>query len=250
MAPYGAWASPVRPEDLAERPAPFAPDPVEDGVYWLQLRPDEGGRTVLVWCARGGEPEDVTPEGFNVRTRVHEYGAANTGATARRSSSRTPPTDGSTGRTGGEGADAGHTVPGSPNSLRYADGRDHPRRLGRLRSRVPRGAGGPERPRRLPYRRLAAAASAPRGAGLLRLAAAEPRREAAVLADLEPPAAPLHGHPSSGRPTLSTAGSRTPSLSPAARTRRSSNRGGTRPGGCTGVPTARAGGTCTARART
>ena len=123
-APYGAWASPVRPQDLAERPAPYAPDPVEDGVYWLQLRPDEGGRTVLVWCARGGEPEDVTPEGFNVRTRVHEYGGGEywrDGETLffshfadgrvyrqdRRGSAPTPVTP----------------EPGSPNSLRYADGR-------------------------------------------------------------------------------------------------------------------------------
>jgi hypothetical protein len=123
-APYGAWASPVRPQDLAKRPAPYAPDPVEDGVYWLQLRPDEGGRTVLVWCGRGGEPGDVTPKGFNVRTRVHEYGGGEYWRDGeslffshfadgrvyrqdRRGSAPTPVTP----------------EPGSPNSLRYADGR-------------------------------------------------------------------------------------------------------------------------------
>ena len=122
-APYGAWASPVRPEDLAERPAPYAPDPVEEGVYWLQQRPDEGGRTVLVWCARGGEPEDVTPEGFNVRTRVHEYGGGEywrDGETLFFSHFA----DGRVYRQDARGgADAVTPEPGSPNSLRYADGR-------------------------------------------------------------------------------------------------------------------------------
>ena len=74
VAPYGSWASPVRAEDLAEIPPPGAPLPVADGLYWVEVRPDEGGRNVLVHAARGGEPRDVTPPGFNVRTRVHEYG--------------------------------------------------------------------------------------------------------------------------------------------------------------------------------
>jgi hypothetical protein len=74
IAPYGTWESPVQPEDLAETPAPAAPDATPDGLYWLEVRPEEAGRSVLVWCPRGGEPRDVTPQGFNVRTRVHEYG--------------------------------------------------------------------------------------------------------------------------------------------------------------------------------
>jgi dipeptidyl aminopeptidase/acylaminoacyl peptidase len=42
----------------------------EDGaIWWLERRPDDGGRAALV---RGGQ--DVTPKGFNVRTKVHEYG--------------------------------------------------------------------------------------------------------------------------------------------------------------------------------
>ena len=38
-------------------------------LYWSEQRPSEGGRTVVV--AGDG---DVTPEGFNARTQVHEYG--------------------------------------------------------------------------------------------------------------------------------------------------------------------------------
>ena len=49
---------------------------IENGdVWWLEGRASEGGRVVLVRRGRGGEqPADVVPEGFNVRTGVHEYG--------------------------------------------------------------------------------------------------------------------------------------------------------------------------------
>ncbi len=44
-------------------------------VYWLEGRPAEGGRSVVVRLG-DDEPVDVTPKGFNVRNRVHEYGGA------------------------------------------------------------------------------------------------------------------------------------------------------------------------------
>jgi len=43
-------------------------------VYWLEGCPAEGGRSVLVERSPDGAVRDVTPAGFNVRTRVHEYG--------------------------------------------------------------------------------------------------------------------------------------------------------------------------------
>ena len=43
-------------------------------VYWLEGRPSEGGRNVLVGRGTGGERRDVTSSDFDVRTRVHEYG--------------------------------------------------------------------------------------------------------------------------------------------------------------------------------
>jgi dipeptidyl aminopeptidase/acylaminoacyl peptidase len=46
----------------------------DDAAWWLELRPHEGGRTVLVRSDGFGEPIDVTPAGFDVRTLVHEYG--------------------------------------------------------------------------------------------------------------------------------------------------------------------------------
>jgi dipeptidyl aminopeptidase/acylaminoacyl peptidase len=45
-----------------------------EDLYWTELRPSEGGRNVLVRRSPDGTIADVTPHGFNVRTRVHEYG--------------------------------------------------------------------------------------------------------------------------------------------------------------------------------
>jgi dipeptidyl aminopeptidase/acylaminoacyl peptidase len=46
----------------------------ESVAYWLEGRPAEGGRSVVVRADAFSEPTDVTPPGFNVRTTVHEYG--------------------------------------------------------------------------------------------------------------------------------------------------------------------------------
>jgi dipeptidyl aminopeptidase/acylaminoacyl peptidase len=45
-----------------------------DTLYWLEARPAEGGRFVVVRQGPAGGPRDLTPPGFNVRSRVHEYG--------------------------------------------------------------------------------------------------------------------------------------------------------------------------------
>ena len=46
-----------------------------DALYWLEQRPQDGGRATLVRREpRTTTTEDVSPAGVNVRTRVHEYG--------------------------------------------------------------------------------------------------------------------------------------------------------------------------------
>jgi dipeptidyl aminopeptidase/acylaminoacyl peptidase len=45
-----------------------------DDIYWIESRPTEGGRNVVVRRTADGQLTDVTPSSFNVRTRVHEYG--------------------------------------------------------------------------------------------------------------------------------------------------------------------------------
>jgi len=47
-----------------------------DDIYWLERRPDEGGRSAVVRRSLDGRIADVTPTTTNVRTRVHEYGGA------------------------------------------------------------------------------------------------------------------------------------------------------------------------------
>jgi dipeptidyl aminopeptidase/acylaminoacyl peptidase len=46
----------------------------DETTTWVELRPSEGGRYVVVRAVPGGGSVDVTPPGFSSRTRVHEYG--------------------------------------------------------------------------------------------------------------------------------------------------------------------------------
>jgi dipeptidyl aminopeptidase/acylaminoacyl peptidase len=75
-APYGSWASPITTDLVAsEGGVSFGSlDISDEGVYWTEGRPQEQGRSALVFRPHGGEPVDVVPADFNVRTRVHEYG--------------------------------------------------------------------------------------------------------------------------------------------------------------------------------
>ncbi|HYN88533.1 MAG TPA: S9 family peptidase, partial [Ardenticatenaceae bacterium] len=45
-----------------------------DDLYWVEGRPQEDGRRVIVRLGPDGQTHDVTPAPFNARTRVHEYG--------------------------------------------------------------------------------------------------------------------------------------------------------------------------------
>lgn len=75
-APYGSWASPISAESLAKGAIGVSDLRVADGrLYWLENRPDEGGRVVAMTGDAAGVHQ-LTPERFYVRTRVHEYGGA------------------------------------------------------------------------------------------------------------------------------------------------------------------------------
>ena len=73
--PYGAWRSPIT-SDLIVAQAIGLGDIMVDGadIYWIEGRPSEGGRNVLVRRGPAGAVEDITPAPFSARTRVHEYG--------------------------------------------------------------------------------------------------------------------------------------------------------------------------------
>ena len=71
---YGEWDSTISSKDLTEGAVGLGA-PVFDGdaLYWLEARPSEKGRVVVVKKDASGI-SDLTPANFNVRTRVHEYG--------------------------------------------------------------------------------------------------------------------------------------------------------------------------------
>ena len=73
--PYGSWTSPLTAAEIASGAVGLSEVQLDgDAIYWLEMRPSEGGRSVVVRRRPDGTVEDALPEGFNARTRVHEYG--------------------------------------------------------------------------------------------------------------------------------------------------------------------------------
>jgi dipeptidyl aminopeptidase/acylaminoacyl peptidase len=74
-APCGAWPSPFSAGAVAAGKVSRSGLQIDGRwAYWLESRPDEGGRQVLVRASAHGEPLDVSPPGRSIRSRVHEYG--------------------------------------------------------------------------------------------------------------------------------------------------------------------------------
>ena len=75
VSPYGSWSSSLSLDHMVEDVVRLA-EPAVDGsaVYWIETRPSEKGRSVLVTCAPGQEQSDVTAADYSVRSRAHEYG--------------------------------------------------------------------------------------------------------------------------------------------------------------------------------
>lgn len=73
--PYGAWPSPVTAEMITAQTVRLS-QPGSDGDtrYWLESRASEGGRMRLMREMQPGSIEAITPDHFNVRSGVHEYG--------------------------------------------------------------------------------------------------------------------------------------------------------------------------------
>jgi dipeptidyl aminopeptidase/acylaminoacyl peptidase len=75
IAPYGSWKSPITSDLIVEGSVGLGLTTFDgDDIYWIELRPKEGGRNVIVRRSPDGACIDVTPPPFNARTRVHEYG--------------------------------------------------------------------------------------------------------------------------------------------------------------------------------
>jgi dipeptidyl aminopeptidase/acylaminoacyl peptidase len=74
-SPYGSWKSPIT-ADLIVGGSVGLSQPLIDGaeIYWLEMRPTEQGRNVIVKRELSGICADLNPQPFNARTRAHEYG--------------------------------------------------------------------------------------------------------------------------------------------------------------------------------
>ncbi len=74
-APYGSWKSPITSDLIVKESIGLSQIKLDgDDIYWIEMRPSEGGRQVIVRHTSDGQRADVTPREFNARTRVHEYG--------------------------------------------------------------------------------------------------------------------------------------------------------------------------------
>jgi len=74
-APYGSWKSPIT-SDLIASAAMSLEMTAWDGEiqYWIENRPWEAGRSVVVRRTPDGQVMDITPPAYNAHSRVHEYG--------------------------------------------------------------------------------------------------------------------------------------------------------------------------------
>jgi len=74
-APFGSWKSPITAEIVGGGEIGLEQVRIDGSdIYWIERRAQEGGRKVIVRHAANREITDITPAGFNARTRVHEYG--------------------------------------------------------------------------------------------------------------------------------------------------------------------------------
>ena len=75
IAPYGSWKSVITSDLIASEVVGLSQPTIDgDKIHWIEMRPSEGGRNVIVRRDAGGLVSDLIPAPFNARTRVHEYG--------------------------------------------------------------------------------------------------------------------------------------------------------------------------------
>ncbi len=76
ISPYGSWKSPISAAMLISGGKRRLNEIKAEGsdIYWLDARPSEGGRIVIMRLSADGVVSDLTPAPFNSRNAVHEYG--------------------------------------------------------------------------------------------------------------------------------------------------------------------------------
>lgn len=75
VAPYGSWKSPITADSILAGTVGVQQIELDGSdTYWIESRPQEAGRSVVVRSGPDGSRQDLTPAPYNARTRVHEYG--------------------------------------------------------------------------------------------------------------------------------------------------------------------------------
>ena len=75
LAPYGSWISPITSDLIVSGSVGLSQCIIDgDDIYWIEMRPIESGRNVIVKQDLTGQSIDINPAPLNARTRVHEYG--------------------------------------------------------------------------------------------------------------------------------------------------------------------------------
>ena len=76
VAACGSWKSPITSDLIVSQTIGLGSLTVNrDNIYWLEKRPQEQGRNLLVAYAQN-KPKNLTPAPLSVRTKIHEYGGA------------------------------------------------------------------------------------------------------------------------------------------------------------------------------
>ena len=74
-AAYGTWESPISAELTTESAVGLRSVRIDgNDLYWIESRPEEGGRRAIVKRDGDGNISDAIPAEYSSRTRVHEYG--------------------------------------------------------------------------------------------------------------------------------------------------------------------------------
>ena len=77
IASPGSWRSPVTADLVADQSVRFGEIIIADNnIYWVESRPAEHGRSVIVHCDSDGKLSDMIAAPYSARSRVHEYGGA------------------------------------------------------------------------------------------------------------------------------------------------------------------------------
>jgi dienelactone hydrolase len=75
QASYGSWKSPITTGLITAKAISLVETAINGGdIYWIESRPNESGRYVIMRRTPDGKITACTPPGFYARNTVHEYG--------------------------------------------------------------------------------------------------------------------------------------------------------------------------------